>query len=71
MGRRGINPRTVTFDRRQLLPEEVARLEACLATARRHILEYPVEHVLSRAAVRLLASWGEPAPRKASSRQGC
>lgn len=64
MARRGINPRMVTFDRQQLLPEEVARLETCLSTARRHALEYPADHVLCRAAVRLLAAWGEPAPRK-------
>jgi hypothetical protein len=63
--RRSISLAALSFDRSGLSAEELAMLDRVLDRARRHVLDYPPDHVLSRSAVRLLASWGEPAPRKA------
>ncbi len=62
--RKGPSLAALTFDRAGLSDAERETLEAVLDRARRHVLDYPADHVLSRVAVRLLAAWGEPAPRK-------
>lgn len=64
MGRKKISLAALSYDRCRLTVEESALLEIVLMKARRAVLSYPADHVLSRAGQRTLAAWGEPAPRK-------
>ncbi|MDS9470288.1 hypothetical protein RGQ15_22335 [Paracoccus sp. MBLB3053] len=64
MGRKRISLAVLRRDRGAMTPEELEQLNAVLVTARRHVLEFPADHVMCQAGARLLAAWGEPAPRK-------
>lgn len=64
MARKRISLAALSYNRAALSTEERALLDIVLMKARQNVLSYPCDHVLSRAGVRTLAAWGEPAPRK-------
>ncbi len=62
--RRTYSLAALAYDRAGLEPHELELLEGVLSRARRAVLDYPPDSVMSRAAAETLAKWGEPAPRK-------